>query len=199
MSETKRALRSRMIAVRARLSADERAAAAHAVAERVEHVARVRAARVVALYAAMGAEVDAGALAPRLRARGVAVVWPRARAGERRLAFALAEPAELVAGPLGALEPPAGAREVALDDIDCFVVPGVAFSEDGHRLGRGGGYYDATLGLAPRAARVGLAYDAQLVPTLPTEPHDAAMDAVVTEARTLLFDRGGAATPGDAA
>jgi 5-formyltetrahydrofolate cyclo-ligase len=88
---------------------------------------------------------------------------------------------------------------VALDAIDCFVVPGVAFSEEGHRLGRGGGYYDATLGLAARAARVGLAFDAQIVPTLPAEPHDAAMDAVVSEARTLLFDRGGAATPGDAA
>jgi 5-formyltetrahydrofolate cyclo-ligase len=105
------------------------------------------------------------------------------------LVFARAEPRELEPGPFGALEPPAGAREVPLDEIDCVVLPGVAFSEDGHRLGRGGGYYDATLARMARAARVGVAFDAQLVPTLPREPHDAALDAIVTEARLLLFPR----------
>jgi 5-formyltetrahydrofolate cyclo-ligase len=87
------------------------------------------------------------------------------------------------------MEPPAGAPEVALDEIDCVVMPGVAFSEDGLRLGRGGGYYDATLERMPRAARVGLAFEAQIVPTLPREAHDAPLDAVVTETRTLLFPR----------
>jgi 5-formyltetrahydrofolate cyclo-ligase len=68
-------------------------------------------------------------------------------------------------------------------------MPGVAFSEDGLRLGRGGGYYDATLGALPAAARIGLAFDVQLVPALPREPHDARMDAIVTDARVLAFRR----------
>ena len=75
------------------------------------------------------------------------------------------------------------------DEIGCVVLPGVGFSEDGHRLGRGGGYYDATLARMPGAARVGVAFDVQLVPALPREAHDAALDAVVTETRTLLFSR----------
>ena len=41
----------------------------------------------------------------------------------------------------------------------------------------------------PRASRVALAFDAQVVPSLPREPHDARLDAIVTESRTLLFSR----------
>ncbi len=103
--------------------------------------------------------------------------------------FARCEPGALVRGPLGADEPPSGAPEADPADIECVVMPGVAFSLDGLRLGRGGGYYDATLKTMPRAARVGLAYDVQIVETLPREPHDAPLDAVVTDARVLSFPR----------
>jgi 5-formyltetrahydrofolate cyclo-ligase len=65
----------------------------------------------------------------------------------------------------------------------------VAFSRGGLRLGRGGGHYDATLALAPGAFRVGLAFDLQLRPDLPAEPHDLALDAIVTERETLTFQR----------
>ena len=57
------------------------------------------------------------------------------------------------------------------------------------RLGRGGGYYDVTLKQAARAARVGAGYDLQLRPTLPRDPHDVPLDAIVTESRTLTFAR----------
>jgi 5-formyltetrahydrofolate cyclo-ligase len=109
--------------------------------------------------------------------------------GQRQLAFAICAPAELVRGPLGAAEPPASAPSLDPRELGCVVLPGVAFSEDGLRLGRGGGYYDATLRELPGAARVGLAFDVQIVPTLPREAHDAPMDAVVTETRVLSFRR----------
>jgi 5-formyltetrahydrofolate cyclo-ligase len=80
-------------------------------------------------------------------------------------------------------------------EIDCVVVPGVAFSPEGWRLGRGGGYYDATLAALPRALRVGVAFEVQLVPTVPREPHDVALDAVVTESRLLTFERPRPAAP----
>lgn len=133
--------------------------------------------------------MDGLAIARLALARGVRVVFPRVAPGGRRLAFAGCDPAALVKGPLGAAEPPAGAPEVAPAEIGCVVVPGVGFSLDGLRLGRGGGYYDATLRAMPAAARVGVAYDLQVVAALPREPHDAALDALVTEARTLEFPR----------
>jgi 5-formyltetrahydrofolate cyclo-ligase len=189
MRERKRALRSELIAVRARIAQDERVARSLAIAERAEEVPALREARTLALYAPLGTEVDSAEIARRAIARGARVVYPRVVRGDRRLAFARADARELVRGPLGALEPPAAAPDVALDEIDCVVMPGVAFSAGGLRLGRGGGYYDATLERMPRAFRVGVAFDAQIVPELPREPHDVPLDAIVTEARVLLFPR----------
>ncbi len=191
--DRKRALRSELIAARARLSQEERFARSQQIAERVDALPLLAGVRVVALYAALGTEVDAGAVFRRLQARGVRCLFPRSVPGERRLVFCAAEPWELVRGPLGAAEPPAGARAVDLADVDAFVMPGVGFSLDGLRLGRGGGYYDVTLKQAARAARVGVAFELQVLPTLPRDPHDVPLDAVVTEARTLLFPRSPAA------
>lgn len=187
--EEKRALRAELIARRARISPEERAALALAIAERIEEVVAFRDARVVALYAALGAEVDPAEIARRAAARRVTVVYPRATGDDRRLAFARCAPGDLVRGALGAGEPPAHAPEFPAGELGCVVMPGVAFSEDGLRLGRGGGYYDATLKHIPRVPRVGLAFDVQIVRTLPRAPHDAPMDAVVTEARVLSFRR----------
>lgn len=189
MNEPKRALRSELAAARARLSADDRAARAHAIAARIDEVPGFAGARVLAAYAALGGEVDPGEIVVRAAARGVALVYPRSVPGTRRLAFAAAAPGDLVPGPLRTLEPPPGAPEVALADIDAVLVPCLGVSSEGDRLGRGGGYYDATLPALPRAIRIGLAFEAQVVPALPREGHDAPLDAAVTEARVLLFTR----------
>jgi 5-formyltetrahydrofolate cyclo-ligase len=185
----KRALRSDLIGARARLSPEDRLARSRALAVRLSELPLFRDAGLLALYAALGAEVDPSFIAEAARARGVRLVYPRLVAGDRRMVFGECWPEALVKGPLGAPEPPADAPVVAAEAIATIVVPGVAFSEDGHRLGRGGGYYDATLLEMPRAARIGVAFDVQVVPTLPREPHDAPLDALVTEARTLVFRR----------
>lgn len=187
--ERKRVLRSELIALRARLPHDARAAAAREIAARLEEVPAWREARVVALYAPLGTEVDSGELARRVLARGGRVAYPRVEQGSRVLTFCESAPGDLVKGPLGAREPPDGARVVAREDVGCVILPGVAFSLDGLRLGRGGGYYDATLKAMPGASRIAVAYDLQLLPELPREPHDAPLDVIVTEARTLAFPR----------
>ncbi len=189
----KRALRSTLIAERARLSPEERAAYSRRIAERALALEGVAAARFVAVYAPLGTEVDALELVRLLGARQP--VYPRAVPGSRRLEFARCAPPALVRGPLGAREPPPGARAVDPREVDVAFLPGIGFSLDGHRLGRGGGYYDATLEEMPGARRVGLAFEAQLVPALPFEPHDARLDAIVTEARTLTFSRERTHTP----
>jgi 5-formyltetrahydrofolate cyclo-ligase len=185
----KRELRATLTASLARLSPVDRLARSTRIAERLAALPLLEAARTVAVYAPLGSEADAGLAAARLRGRGIRILYPRSEPGQRRLVFCACEPAALVRGPLGALEPLAGEPEVRLAEVDAFVLPGLAFSQDGLRLGRGGGYYDVTLQQAPQAARVGLAFDLQVLEALPHEPHDAALDAVVTESRTLLFLR----------
>ncbi|MBR4904044.1 MAG: 5-formyltetrahydrofolate cyclo-ligase, partial [Selenomonadaceae bacterium] len=64
--------------------------------------------------------------------------------------------------------------------IDCIIVPGVAFDKNFNRLGMGGGFYDKFLPSAVNAKKIALAYDFQLVDNLPTEPFDAKIDMVLT-------------------
>ncbi|MBR4506358.1 MAG: 5-formyltetrahydrofolate cyclo-ligase [Bacteroidales bacterium] len=68
-----------------------------------------------------------------------------------------------------------------LDAVDMIVVPGVAFDHNGNRMGRGRGFYDRLLKSTPNAVKVGVAYDFQMLDTIPTEPHDVKMDKVITE------------------
>jgi 5-formyltetrahydrofolate cyclo-ligase len=188
--DRKRALRAELIQVRARLSREDRAERSRAIAERAAAIPELMSARTVALYAPLNTEVDPAEIGRRLLAAGGRIAYPRVQPSGRILAFAECEPQALVRGPLGALEPPDGARTIDLGSIDAVLMPGVAFSVDGLRLGRGGGYYDATLKRVPeRALRIGLGFDVQVVPSLPREPHDVPLDGVVTEARTLRFTR----------
>jgi 5-formyltetrahydrofolate cyclo-ligase len=185
----KRELRSELIAARARLGAEERQAASQAIAARLAVLEPFRTAETVALYAPLGTEVDATPMARAVLARGGRVVFPRSVPGQRHMAFCACAPEALVRGPFGAGEPPPGARQVPLSEIACFVIPGIGFSRDGLRLGRGGGHYDVTLKQALGAFRVGVAFDLQLRPELPREPHDVSLDAIVTEHDTLLIPR----------
>jgi 5-formyltetrahydrofolate cyclo-ligase len=88
---------------------------------------------------------------------------------------------DFVRGPFGAREP-AGGELVALDQASAVFVPGLAFDRAGARLGRGGGFYDRLLSdPAFTAPRIGICFAGQLVAHVPVEPHDAGVDAIVTE------------------
>lgn len=60
-----------------------------------------------------------------------------------------------------------------------IIVPGIAFTKFGERLGRGGGYYDRILSKIPKAYKIGIAFSCQKFDKLPTEPHDILMDKVI--------------------
>jgi len=80
-------------------------------------------------------------------------------------------------GPFGILEPPQGK---AVTNFDTILCPGIAFTKDGARLGQGGGFYDRYL-QAPHGARlIGIAFQSQLVESLPRDKHDISMHKIVT-------------------
>jgi len=65
---------------------------------------------------------------------------------------------------------------------ELILVPGLAFSRSGHRLGRGGGFFDRLLGgRVASAFKVGICFAFQLLETIPIEPHDAVMDAIISD------------------
>ena len=76
---------------------------------------------------------------------------------------------------------PTGEEYTELESVDVIVVPGVAFDKEGHRMGRGRGFYDRLLKETPNAYKIGVAFEFQMVASVPVEPHDVMMDCVVSE------------------
>lgn len=86
---------------------------------------------------------------------------------------------DLVPGQFRIPEPPPTAPCVALNELDLVLVPGVAFDRAGRRLGRGRGFYDRLLAEIS-GIKCGVAFDWQILPELPAEPHDITMDYLLT-------------------
>lgn len=86
------------------------------------------------------------------------------------------------------IEEPTGDDTVPVESIDMVVVPGVAYDRNGNRLGRGRGFYDRLLAES-RATKIGVCYEFQLVDEIECDPHDVAMDIVISEDNYLVFKR----------
>ena len=91
-------------------------------------------------------------------------------------------------GRFGVLEPVAGCPVIPLNQLDLVLVPGVAFDSSGGRLGRGMGFYDRLLAEV-RGHKCGVAYDLQIVPSVPVESHDVRVDSILTPTRWHLCPR----------
>lgn len=144
-------------------------------------------ARTIALYAPIRGEVPTRDILIAALADDKVVCYPLSHVHGRVLSFrAITSEAELEPGRLGVREPSNASELIAVEKIDLFVVPGLGFTRDGKRLGRGGGYYDATLRSASeRSRRVGLGFSEQVVDDIPVNTDDVLMDLVVTETESF--------------
>jgi len=143
-------------------------------------------ARRVALYVALPQELGTRALFDAVQRDGKTALLPRADAERRVLEFmAAARWEELELGRYGVREPPAG-TPVRLAPGDLVVVPGLAFDAAGHRLGRGGGWFDRTFppGAQPGPLLIGYAFERQVAESVPSGPTDRCVDWIVTERAT---------------
>lgn len=133
----------------------------------------------IAVYLASKDEIDLADFISAALSSGCTVVAPRWNGTEYEL-VPVVDPAKLVPGPHGILEPPAG-PVIRPVDVRAWLVPGLAFTKDGCRLGYGGGWYDRLLAQVPkRIPRIGVAYDFQIMDELPSEPHDVRLTDVVS-------------------
>ena len=195
-AEEKARVRARLLAVRGALRPEDVRARGARVQSSLLATKAYRAARTVALYAALPGEVPTDALLAAALADKKTVVFPTVPPTGRLLTFrSVQESAHLVPrGRLGIREPLPTCQAVALSTIELFVVPGLGFGPLGQRLGHGAGYYDATLALAPAVTpRVGLAFSEQVLDALPMDEADVPMHWVLTEDDTFTAP-GAAAT-----
>ncbi len=180
MHPDKPPLRTQLLAAREALDRSAIEEGSTSICHQILALPELATAGTVALYESQRGEVDLGPLWRELRALGKRCVFPRVDKGVKILAFAPVDtPANFAVGVLGLHQPPPG-HDVDLDIIDLFVVPGLAFDPAGRRIGRGAGYYDATLAAVPRALRVGVCFDTHLIEAVPVDPHDQLIDLVIT-------------------
>lgn len=143
----------------------------------------------IGLYHATGYEAPTGGYARFFKEAGHTIALPRFDTADAPMAFhEYSDPfsdTNLDDGPFGLRQPAADADAVV---PDVLFVPLIGFSADGDRLGQGGGHYDRWLAAHPGRITIGLAWDVQLCETIPVEPHDAALDAIVTPTRIYGLD-----------
>ena len=96
---------------------------------------------------------------------------------------------ELMPGAYGINEPPEEAELIAPEELDVILVPAAAFARNGHRLGRGGGYYDRYLS-ATGAFTVGLSRERLILEEVPTSDHDVPVMLLITEKGIVEPEKG---------
>ncbi|MCC7442305.1 MAG: 5-formyltetrahydrofolate cyclo-ligase [Bdellovibrionales bacterium] len=202
IASAKAELRARIRARRRGVSPTERSMAEQLLADRAKPlVASLARGTRICAYRSLGEEIGTDAVWNLCIVAGLTLLFPRVTSeAERTLEWVewagarSVESAPWYKGAHGVLEPCASLPGVSTPDAKVLFIPGVAFTEEGHRLGMGKGYYDAVLDHRQESLAVALAFDFQLVPDVPLEPWDRGVDWILTESREIRACRPNALT-----
>ena len=143
------------------------------------HVGALSPGQIVAVYRAMGSELDPEPLARALIDQGRVLCLPVVLARDAPMIFRRWSPGDPLEVDVAGCPAPLLLAEMVTPDL--VITPLLAFDAEGGRLGQGGGYYDRTFAASAEAIRIGLAYSGQLLAGLPIEPHDARLHGILTE------------------
>jgi 5-formyltetrahydrofolate cyclo-ligase len=187
MTNTKSELRAKALAARDALSDKKRTAAAAKLAKRGLPF-ELLPGSIISGYSPIRSEIDPMPLLKKLAEEGAKLALPCVTARGQSLVFRIFHPNDrLMLGPLGIPEPSPAAAEVI---PDIMLVPLAAFDRQGHRIGYGAGHYDFTLEHLRKVkaiVAIGTAFSVQEIKAVPAQPHDVALDYVLTEKKVFDF------------
>jgi 5-formyltetrahydrofolate cyclo-ligase len=183
-SDQKAALRTQICAVLKQMSPAGRETASRKACALLESQPLWHEAQSVLFYAPMPEELDVWPLLERALAVGKTVLLPRFLPEQNEYAAChIRDPVkDLRTGKFGIREPRDSCERILLKRLDLLLVPGIAFDLEGHRLGRGRGFYDRLLAVLQGPA-CGVAFDQQIVAVIPREPHDMRLNCILTPTR----------------
>jgi 5-formyltetrahydrofolate cyclo-ligase len=186
---SKLALRDQVLTARNRRSLLERSEVARAIADHLLAAPEVRRAASVAAYVSVGSEPGTGGLLRELAAAGKRVILPVLLPDGDLDWAAYAGDESLAPARLGLLEPTGPRLGVdAIGTPDAVLLPGLAVSGSGDRLGRGGGSYDRALGRVPLGTfTCVLLHDEEVGIDVPVEPHDRRVTAAASPSGISRF------------
>ncbi len=176
-------LRSRMMSARKALTVEEVAECSRAIRKRVLETPEVRGAFSIFIYVSFGKEVDTHALIRELLKQGKTILVPQIVGEGLMEAHRLARQEDLQPGKFGILAPET--PDPFPDTPNLTICPGVAFSLQGDRLGRGKAYYDRYLEKHSGTFPIGLSYEFQVFDEIPVSAKDRRVHLIITEKRIL--------------
>lgn len=176
-------IRKQALAARDRMASGQRTEKSREIEERLFSLPEFTSARVILFFASFQSEVDTIPMIRRALTMGKRVVLPKVTGWNLELIEIRDFDQDVSAGTWGIPEP-RGSQAVKLGEIDLILVPGAAFDEQGNRIGYGAGFYDKLLAAFTKPT-VAPAFEAQLVPQIPADPHDIPVKQIVTEKRVI--------------
>ncbi len=183
-------MRKDILTARNQLTHDRIATDSLAILRNILNLEQIKKHQSFFVYVSFRSEVETFTLIQSLLEMGKTVCVPITRVKEKRLdAIRITNPdTDLEPGYCQIPEPKEALCRSQLmqpTEIDVIFLPGSVFDERGGRFGYGGGYYDRFLSANPRAVRIGLAFDMQIVKKAPLQAHDEILDMVITEQRII--------------
>lgn len=186
MEEIKVNLRKEMLKRRLALNREEVMEKSLLIKEKLFELSQFKEAGLIMFYAGFKNEVGTDEMMEEAMALGKKIALPVTARTKDIKPYRVSDlKKDLAPGRFGILEPRIEKKsEIGAKEIDLIIVPGIAFDRRGYRLGFGAGCYDRFLhSLSPRPFSIGLAFEFQVVPRLPSEGHDEKLEMVITEKR----------------
>ncbi|RKY43390.1 MAG: 5-formyltetrahydrofolate cyclo-ligase [Candidatus Omnitrophota bacterium] len=184
LKRKKQEIRERIISKLKRQDEQQRKIKSQKIKEKLFLHPDFKKAQTVMFYIAERFEVDTEDMIKESQRRGKKVVVPITDVNRKELIASLLVDynKELTKGPFGILEPKSNfVRPVPLKMINLVIVPGIAFDKEDNRLGRGTGYYDRFLSkISKDTCTIALAFDFQIVDSIPTFSHDIKVKEVIS-------------------
>jgi len=180
--EEKEKIRQKMLEQLKNMDKEEKERRNARIREKLFSYDRFKRASIVMSYVSKGYEVDTWEIIKRSLEMGKKVAVPFIlKEGRLILPSLILDPKELIPGPFGVCQPhPDNLRQLNLNQIEIILVPGLAFDRQGNRLGHGQGYFDRFLKkIPPNIHTIGLAYEFQILNTLPFGPEDIPVSTLI--------------------
>ncbi len=177
---TKRRIRSKILLRLKTQKEETRSTKSQNIEQKLFRTKVFKKAKIVMLYVSFDGEVKTEGMIQKAKKLGKIIALPVCNARSCSITPCILEHNMLFRKGLYGIKEPRLKKPVALDKLDLVVVPGVAFDKKGNRLGRGKGYYDRFLSLLPPdTPRIGLAYDFQILPSVPVTCTDQPVNRVI--------------------
>ena len=190
ISERKKGLRQKMLAMRRALSANETESRSSSLKENILSLLEYKNAKKIMAFLAMKGESNLDGFIRQALLDGKEVHIPVCLPERQMEAGRLIDMEHFEKGPLGLRNLPAGYEVTSPESLDLVLIPGLAVSQEGIRLGMGAGYYDRYLARVPFEKRVAALWDFQVIPDIPSEPFDQKIAKIVTDKSVIVTKRG---------